>query len=213
MITPEIYNSYFHNLTAGRRMKCLDQVSTLLDQGIDLKMLYLDLFQKSLYEIGHLWETGKISVATEHMTTAITEYLMTLAYPILFNAEHSGRSAIVSCVANEFHQIGGKMVADIIEANGWDSFFLGANTPVEHLIEMIQEKKTDILALSFSVFFNMPHLIDAIEQIRKLDSYLPILIGGQAFQWGGQDIAARYPNLFFLESLPQVEIFLSQFKG
>jgi methanogenic corrinoid protein MtbC1 len=213
MITPKIYDDYFENLTAGRRMKCLDQVSSLLDQGIDLKMLYLELFQKSLYEIGLLWETGKISVATEHMATAITEYLMTLAYPMLFNAEHIGRSAIVSCVANEFHQIGGKMVADIIEANGWDSFFLGANTPVDQLIVMIQEKKPDILALSFSVFFNMPHLISAIEQVRKSDSHLPILIGGQAFQWGGRDIASRYPNLYFLESLSQVEVFLSQFKG
>jgi methanogenic corrinoid protein MtbC1 len=213
MITPKIYNDYFENLTAGRRMKCLDQVSSLLDQGIDLKMLYLDLFQKSLYEIGHLWETGKISVATEHMATAITEYLMTLAYPILFSAAHIGRSAIVSCVANEFHQIGGKMVADLIEASGWDSFFLGANTPVAEMIDMIQEKKPDILALSFSVFFNMPHLIAAIEQVRKANTHLPILVGGQAFQWGGGDIASKYPNLYFLESLPQVEIFLSQFKG
>jgi methanogenic corrinoid protein MtbC1 len=212
-ITPEMYNGYFENLTAGRRIKCLDQVTGLLEQGIDLKTLYLDLFRKSLYEIGRLWEIGKISVATEHMATAITEYLMTLAYPMLFSADHIGRSAIVSCVANEFHQIGGKMVADIIEANGWDSFFLGADTPVEHLIDMIQEKKPDILALSFSVFFNMPHLIAAIEQVRKTHDRLPILIGGQAFQWGGQDIAVRYPNVHFLESLPQIEIFLSQFKG
>lgn len=213
MITPETYRRYFEHLIAGRRRPCLEQVAGLLDQGIDLKILYLDLFRKSLYEIGSLWETGKISVATEHMATAITEHLLTLAYPVLFNSEHIGRSAVVSCVANEFHQIGGKMVADIFEVSGWDSFFLGANTPIEQLIEMIQEKKPDVLALSLSVFFNMPQLIAAIEKVRNTDGNLPILIGGQAFQWGGRDMPSRYPNLHFLESLPQVESFLSHFAG
>lgn len=213
MITPEIYQTYFDNLTAGRRKQCLDQVSVLLDQKIDLKALYLDLFQRSLYEVGHLWEIGKISVATEHIATAVTEFLMTLAYPMLFNADHSGHSALVSCVANEFHQIGGKMVADIIEANGWDGYFLGANTPIDQMIDMIQEKKPDILALSLSVYFNLPQLTAAIEDVRRMDERLPILIGGQAFLWGGREIADRYPNVHFLESLPQIERFLSQFGG
>jgi hypothetical protein len=46
-----------------------------------------------------------------------------------------------------------------------------------------------------------------------MDERLPILIGGQAFLWGGQDIAGRYPNVHFLESLPQIETYLSRFGG
>ena len=38
--------------------------------------IYRDVFQDALYEIGTLWETNQISVAEEHMGTAITQYVM-----------------------------------------------------------------------------------------------------------------------------------------
>ena len=93
---------------------------------------YNNLFQKSLYRVGELWESNRISVAKEHLATAITEGLLNLVYPKLFEPEQyrKGRTILISCTANEFHQIGGKMVADVCELNGWDSHFLGANTPV-----------------------------------------------------------------------------------
>lgn len=39
--------------------------------------MYQDLVQRSLYEVGELWERGHVSVATEHLATAITESLLT----------------------------------------------------------------------------------------------------------------------------------------
>jgi hypothetical protein len=36
----------------------------------DLRTLYEDLVMRSLYDVGELWEHGKISVATEHLATA-----------------------------------------------------------------------------------------------------------------------------------------------
>ncbi len=97
---------------------------------MELKSLYMDLFQRSLYAVGELWELNKISVAREHLATAITESLLNLVYPRLFENTPTGKKVVVSCAANELHQIGGKIVADFFELNGWESHFLGANTPV-----------------------------------------------------------------------------------
>ncbi len=158
LISDALYSAYFESLLAGDRKACVEIVQALLAQQIDIKTLHLDLFQPSLYEIGELWETNKISVAREHLATAITEGLLNLIYPTLFSGEISDNAIIVSCAPNEYHQIGGKMVADLFEFHGWDTHFVGANTPNDHLLSLIDEIKPTIVGLSLSIYFNMPLL-------------------------------------------------------
>ena len=115
MITDQLYQDYLGLLLKGERKACSRIVQTLMDQDIQIKALYIDLFQKSLYAVGELWEFNKISVAKEHLVTAITEGLLNLIYPRLFEKElqKKNKKVVISCAANEFHQIGGKMAADI----------------------------------------------------------------------------------------------------
>ncbi len=205
MIDQAQYQNYLEHLLAGRRHECAQIVQQLLDERIVIKRLYTDLFQRSLYQVGQLWENNQISVAKEHLATAITESLLTLVYPMLFADRQAHKKAVISCVANEFHQIGGKMVADIFEMNGWDGYFLGANTPIAELISFIDETKPDLLGLSLSIYFNLPALKRAIEAIRAEYPDLLILTGGQAFRWGGIDSLKAYPNVEYLPSLDSLE--------
>ena len=109
--TDDAYARYLEALLIGDRRRCREQFETWLAAGTPVRTIYQDLVQRSLYEVGALWEQGRVSVATEHLATAITESLLNLVYPWLFSQPHLGRSAVVTCAANEYHQIGGKMVA------------------------------------------------------------------------------------------------------
>jgi len=207
MISHQLYKDYLDQLLDGKRIDCRRIVQHLLDQSISIKELYTELFQKSLYEVGELWEFNRISVAKEHLATAITEGLLNLTYPNLFETEpyERGKKVVVSCAANEFHQIGGKMVADIFELNGWDAQFLGANTPVDHMLEHIQEVRPNLVGLSLSIFFNIESLKRGIEAIRSNFANLDIFIGGQAFRSGGVDIVRRYSGTEYIPSLDELE--------
>jgi methanogenic corrinoid protein MtbC1 len=108
---------------------------------------------------------------------------------------------VISCAANEFHQIGGKMVADMFELNGWDSQFIGANTPEDHMLAHIQDEKPDLVGLSVSVYFNMPALKAGLAAIRGNFQHLDILVGGQAFNWGGTEIPRQYSGTTYVPSL------------
>jgi len=119
-----------------------------------------------MYKVGGLWETNHISVANEHLATSITEALLNLCYPAVSGTERIGKTAVISCSANEFHQVGGKMVADILELNGWDGYFLGANTPPEDMTQFIQEKQPDLVGLSLSNLFNIDQLKTSIEAVK-----------------------------------------------
>nr|WP_319394891.1 cobalamin-dependent protein [uncultured Desulfobacter sp.] len=207
MITDKLYQIYFDLILNGKRFECTKIVQDLLNEDVEIYTLYTDLFQRSLYEIGKLWELNKISVAKEHLVTAITESLLNLAYPKLFRQGERvvEKSVVISCSANEYHQIGGKMVADVFEINGWDSHFLGADTPVDHLLAYIQDVNPDLVGLSLSVFFNMPALKNSLEAIRSNFNNMDIFVGGQAFRWGGLDTIKKYSGTEYIPTLTALE--------
>lgn len=211
LLTDEIYAGYLDALMAGEKGKCIETVNGLMEQGITIYDLYIHLFQQSMYQVGDLWEKNRISVAVEHLATTITESLLTLVYPLIFSAEHIGRKAVVCCVASEYHQLGGKMAADVLELNGWDAYFLGANTPPEELLKLIQEKKPDLLGLSLSIYFNVENLYRVLEMVRGSFRDFPILVGGQAFRWGGRERVENYPGVTVIPTITELESFIRRF--
>ena len=203
-----VYRRYLDGLLANDRHQCRVSFEQWLESHAELRTLYEDLVQRSLYEIGDLWERNRISVATEHLATAISEGLLNLTYPRLFARPRLGKSAVVTCVANEYHQIGGKMVADLFELNGWRGYFLGANTPVRDVQSLMAEKQPDVVALSVASAFSLDALISAVGEIRAAFPTVPILVGGQAFRWGGRERVERLPGVRCLLSLSELEAWI-----
>jgi MerR family transcriptional regulator, light-induced transcriptional regulator len=205
MIAESLYNNYLNALLAGKRSECRTIVKELLDGDIDIKVLYSQLFQRSMYQVGELWENNRITVANEHLATSITESLLNLSYPLVFGTERIGKKAVISCSANEFHQVGGKMVADILELNGWDGHFLGANTPPDDMAQFIQDTKPDLVGLSLSILSNIDNLQRSIEVVKTDFPNINLLIGGQAFRWGGLDTIKKYAGAEYIPSLEELE--------
>ena len=205
-ISPPIYEQYLAALLAGDRFKCASIVQGLNSEGVGLKELYANLFQRSLYQVGELWEQQRISVAVEHLATAITERLLTLVQTQLFSGPARDRSIIIACVADEYHHLGGRMVADLCELHGWRGHFLGANTPLPDLLQMIDDRKPSQIGLSLSIYFNLPGLLKALDALSVSYPDLPILVGGQAFRWGGLDAVQKFRNASYISSLDDLEI-------
>ncbi len=209
MKSEEAYTPFLAALLAGDRAQCRNIFESWLAEDVDLRELYQERLQPALYSIGDLWELGHISVATEHLASAITEGLLNLVYPRLFERPRNGQSVVVACVANEYHQIGSKMVADLFAMHGWRSDFLGANTPVQALLDLIRERHPDVVVLSLAIQSNLEQLLQAVATIRTAYPELPILVGGQGFRWGGQERAQKIANVHYLASLQELEVWMN----
>ncbi len=200
-ISESAYAAFLDDLLRGRRGACAAAVERFIDGGVDLRELYAHLFQRALYEVGALWEANRVSVAVEHLATATVESLFALVYPVLFARERIGCTGVVACVANEHHQVGAKIIADMLELNGWDSVFLGANTPLPDLLSLLDDREPSFVGLSLAIYFNLEPLLLAIDKIRCRCPDLPIVVGGQAFRWGGQAAVQRLPGVQLIEDL------------
>jgi methanogenic corrinoid protein MtbC1 len=139
------------------------------------------VFQKTQQEIGRLWQLNQISVAQEHFCSAATQMIMAQLYPMLFKGELKQKHVIVACVGGELHELGARMVADIFELEGWDSYFIGANTPIRDLLKTISEKKVPLVALSVTMTYHLSELKEYIRELHKSSSNLKIMVGGYPF--------------------------------
>ena len=199
-----------NNLLAGNKELCSNIIQDKLKTGIPIKKLYEDTLKTALYKVGELWEFNKISVATEHLASAIVEAILNEVYNDIVSGEKNQKSVIVSCVEQEFHRIGIKMVSDIFEMNGWNSYFLGANTPTSELLSFAEIIKPDIFAISLSIYFHLPMLETMITETRKKFPNIPILVGGQAFSKGGKDVIAKYNNVIYLPDSDSVDLYIKK---
>jgi MerR family transcriptional regulator, light-induced transcriptional regulator len=169
---------------AGSRRTAFGVVDRALEAGLGLRDLYLEVFQPALREVGRLWQENRITVADEHLATAITQAAMGRLYDRLFAASPGGgRLLVAACADTERHEVGLRMICDLLEMEGWDTVFLGATVPVGDLVRMVASRRPDVVALSASITPHLPRLRDAIAAIRRTaDGGAPLIaVGGRPF--------------------------------
>lgn len=200
------YLDFYNNLVEGNKEKCSEIVKALLEEGTDLKDIYVELFQKSLYRIGKLWDHNEITIPEEHLATQIVEYLISKYAPSVSST--SNRKAVVTCIDKEFHEIGAKMVANIFDLNGWKTYYLGASVPLRELMKFVKQSDPEIIAISWSLYLNLARFLEVVDNLTKLYPTKKILVGGQALDENSTQILKKYPNVKHISSIYELDDFL-----
>ncbi|MFZ5351203.1 MAG: cobalamin B12-binding domain-containing protein [Bacillota bacterium] len=178
----ELAERYLTLLLNNDRYNASKLVLDAVEGGICVKDIYMDVFQESQKRLGVLWHLNKISVAQEHYCTAATQLIMSQLYPKIFSTGKNGKRAVFASIAGELHEIGARMVADFFEMDGWDSHYLGANTPVQSIISFIENVKPHMIGISVTMSFNLASAEQLIAKIRsQAGGDIVILLGGYPF--------------------------------
>lgn len=175
--------AYLAALLEGQRYVASTLVLDAVESGVSVKDIYLHVFQRSQHEIGRLWQMNQISVAQEHYCTAATQLIMSQLYPYIFSSERNGYTMIVTCVAQELHEIGARMIADFFEMDGWDTFYLGANMPSPSIVGEIVKREIDLVAISVTLTSHIGAVSDLIAAVRAEErcQQVKIIVGGYPF--------------------------------
>lgn len=177
-------HDYLAALLSGRRRDAFAVIDTAVAKGVDITTAYIAIFQPALREIGRLWEENAISVADEHLATAITEAAMVRLFERSFREGRPGRPTIVAaCVDTERHQVGLRMLCDLLEARGWDAHYLGASVPAAALVRMVEARRPAVVALSAALAPHVPRMRSMIADLRAAcGAATPlIIVGGRPF--------------------------------
>jgi methanogenic corrinoid protein MtbC1 len=179
--------SYLDALVAADRESARSVVQNAVKSGVSLRDLYLDVFTPVLREIGRLWQVGKVSIAQEHYMTATTGNIIAGLHDQVISSgrkvKRKGKTLVAACVAEELHEIGIRMVADFFEMDGWDTYYTGANTPAQSLLQATGDLNADVVAISSTMPFHLPVVHYLIRSLRADPgtSKARIIVGGYPF--------------------------------
>lgn len=177
---------YLDAIREGDHRAALDIVDRARAEGADLATVYLDLLQPAMREIGRLWQDNELTVADEHLATAVTQTVMAHLFSsgVRGAAPAADRPTLIAaCVDTERHEMGLRMVCDIMELEGWHVVYLGATVPVGSLLSLMQRQPPAVLALSATIPTHLPRLRATIAAVRDAlgAAAPPILVGGRPF--------------------------------
>ncbi len=98
--------------------------------------------------------------------------------------EKTGKVLVAMSVSRELHEIGVRMVADFFEMDGWNTFYLGANTPKDSIIQTIISKKADLVLISATIGSHIGEVIDLVRSVRECGECMDpkIIVGGYPFR-------------------------------
>jgi methanogenic corrinoid protein MtbC1 len=181
-----LQSAYVEAILAPDARRARTLVEAACDRGVPPERIYLDVLQPALHEVGRRWEQARLSVAGEHLATQITQaVLAALAARMTRGRSGAGRRALVSCSPGERHVLGGQMVADFLDAGGWDVLSLGADTPAPDLARLAAAERVDVVALSTALPGHLIAVGRACAHLRRLPEPPFVVVGGQAF--GGDE--------------------------
>ncbi len=150
-----------------------------------LQEFYLGVVQPAMVEIGERWQKGTLSVAREHLATAIVTRVLASQHMRFISLDKLRGKALISAAANEFHELGARLVADVLDLNGWDVLYIGSNMPVKETLEVIRTEKPFFVGISVTMPFNLGLAADVIASVRADPelSRTRIFVGGRAFSF------------------------------
>ena len=155
---------------------------TAASRGADLALLARDLVGPALQEIGCMWHRGEVSVAEEHLATALVLRAFTRQATTIPPPPLGAPRLLLSCLAGEFHEVGARLVAEIARMAGWQAEMLGANTPRQSVLGYIAQRRPEAVGLSFALAAHLPECARTVAEIRKVAHGVSVLVGGYAFR-------------------------------
>jgi len=176
------YEKYLNAMLAPDMMMAMQISREFIKSANDITLFWEQVIQPAMYDVGRLWSEGEITVGQEHIATSITQRVMALHYPLILEQIKHDKTILVASSPGELHEIGPRILADILELHGWNTVYTGADTPRESLVDLALTTKADYLCVSTTLPFNLPGVKKLIEEVKIKVPQTKILVGGQAYQ-------------------------------
>jgi MerR family transcriptional regulator, light-induced transcriptional regulator len=178
----ELATRYLNLLMQSNRQEASQLILKTVNKALNIEDIYKYIFTPVQFEIGRMWQNNQINVAQEHYCTAVTQLIMSQLYPFIFNSKKTEKRLVAASVGGELHEIGVRMVADIFELNGWDTFYLGANMPDADILKSLEKYQAQVLAISITMIEKVDDAWKLIEKIRaSKNNKIKVIVGGPPF--------------------------------
>ncbi len=181
----EEFKVFFNEENKEKAVKYI--LSKLESKEIDVLALYSRILTPLLNNIHCDLEDKKICIWKEHVKTGIVRTIVECAYPYVIEKRDQLKNtdkgiAAVLCPPDEYHDLGARMVADFFTISGYETVFVGSNTPYRDFYNAVHTIHPSVVAISVSNYFHLVAAKRMVEELKNAVDYnLKIVVGGYAF--------------------------------
>ncbi len=176
-----------------------------------LARFVLDLALPLMHEIGEAWASGELHIFEEHLCSEVLETSLRSAMASAPEAAPDSRPRVVlSTFPGESHSLGLLMAEALFQVDGCACMSLGAQTPLQDLVNASKAHRADIIAISFSAASNPGQASEALGELRSL-------LNPDTELWAGSPHSVLHrrgvPDVTLLASLEQIPVEIQRWRS
>jgi len=130
-------------LDAGELQALLERSAMTLGVPVLLDRVLTPLLE----QVGHGWSEGWVSVAQEHLASAVVRRVLGWVLR-LYQPSGTAPHMVVATPSHYAHELGGLMVAASAAAEGWSVTYLGPDLPAAELVAAAEQTGARLVAIS-----------------------------------------------------------------
>ena len=175
----QLRKDVFNFLTTGERDETIKIYETFT-KGSTPAEFFEKILRPVMYEVGDLWASNKLSVASEHIASNIAHDLVKIVGERISRAD--GRGKILVCTPpGEEHNLGCNILESFLQSKRYTVYNLSPNAPTEDVIDFMGNNKPDLVLVSITLEENIKPGQRFVKKLtEKFD--IPVLVGGLALE-------------------------------
>lgn len=184
-LAPKDIDAFVAAVLGREEHAALNYVQGLIDAGVSVEAVYLDLLAPTARRLGALWEQDACDFVEVTVALGrVQSVLRRLSRMFIADGDGDGIKgrALLACLPGEQHTLGLFMVAEFFVRDGW-SVNVGPPLSELDLLSLLRQDWYDVLGFSLSCDSHLPRVRREIRNVRahSRNKHIRILVGGRMF--------------------------------
>ncbi|MHC5024243.1 MAG: cobalamin B12-binding domain-containing protein [Planctomycetota bacterium] len=198
-----IIEQLFPLLTTGDRTGARALIQEALESGMAPEDLAHDVFWPVLETIDKLFRSDQLTMLAHHYATRLIRNLVDMVQLSFTRKPSRDRSVLVFSGQNEHDELSGMLVADLLEADGYEVRYGGSGIANDEILGELGQRRSDVLLMFASGPHDAPNIRELVDTVRDVNACpdVQIVVGGGIFNRAeglaeeiGADLWAKSPR-------------------
>ncbi|MCK5118098.1 MAG: corrinoid protein [Candidatus Latescibacteria bacterium] len=182
------------SLIKGKRDQVGELVQQAVDEGVDPSEILNEGLVAGMNVVGKRFKANEFYVPEVLIAARAMKAGMAIIKPLLeASGAKSAATFVIGTCKGDLHDIGKNLVAMMMEGAGFEVIDMGIDVDPEKFVEVIKERKPDIVAMSALLTTTMPAMkttLDALEAAGVRDQVKTMIGGAPVTQNYADEIGA-----------------------